>query len=98
MVTSSEFEDYGRRALLEILNEHSEGKKELNVNSYMSHLRRFRNYLENKSLIEGSKSFISLKVEVKKELNRDIVLLPRPSKEQVEYYLTRWATLEDYRP
>ena len=82
--------------LLETLNAHSGGNAESNVNGYMSHLRRFRKFIEIESGIEIPAQPSVPKENAKSKQRRLKQKLPDPSIEQVEHYLAKWDSLEDY--
>ncbi len=96
VVLSDDFEANGRTALLELMRQQSSGNAESNVSGYMSHLRRFRRFLQNATDID-------FPAVVNSDLNpsinitaKHLSILPTPSAEQVEHYLALWDSLEDY--
>ena len=97
VILSDRFEALGKETLIELLHQHSKGNDEINMNHYMAHLRRFRRFLKSDFRDDipevgtppsNSRKRISVKIER---------ILPVPSVEQVEYYLAKWAGMEDYR-
>ncbi len=94
IVMSINFEEDSKYALLDALSKKSVGNVEKLVSGYMSHLRRFRNFIscDNIELIQNLKSANSKRNSIKRG-----ECVPEPSIEQVELYLEKWKTLEDYR-
>lgn len=96
-VTSTDFENAAKNALIKALSENSTGNVKSLVNSYLSHLRRFRLFLASDGTAEPS----TLKQEKtanrtytrKKKMDVDV---PDPSIDQVELYLEKWDGLENY--
>lgn len=97
VVFSEDFENMGKNLLLETLKEHSNGKVETNVNSYMAHLRRFRSFLAIESAIDVSMPPAKAALRTKSNPRKLKQHLPNPSVEQVDKYLEKWNLLEDYR-
>ena len=97
MVLSNDFESEARSRLLKTLSEHSSGNVNALVSGYLSHLRKFRLYINSDSTWEQSETN-QVKTEKNTNLRRikkDIVI-PSPTVEQVEFYLTKWDGLENY--
>lgn len=98
VVTALDFEKAARDALIKALSENSKGNVHSLVNSYMSHLRRFRLFLDSDGTakITGSNKQADAKPATsrKRKIKVDV---PSPSNEQVEYYLEKWIELENYR-
>lgn len=103
-ILSPDFETEARSALLATLAKHSSANPASQVSSYMSHLRRFRNYAfsttveEQNAMVKGV-----LKQGKEQHLERPTRSqrgatspLPRPSTGEVEFYLSAWYRLEDY--
>lgn len=97
-VTDTDFENLAKSELFKALTEHSTGNVKSLVNSYLSHLRRFRLFLASDGTAE-----LSLPKQAK-EANRSItrkrkmnIEIPDPSIDQVEIYLEKWNSLENYR-
>jgi len=97
IVFSDSFETIGKETLFELLRQQSSGNAESNVNGYMAHLRRFRRFLLSEAALEipetGSHA-VGVTESASAKMAQE---LPVPSVEQVEYYLTQWDALEDYR-
>ncbi len=96
-VTSIDFENAAKTALIKALSENSTGNAKSLVNGYLSHLRRFRLFLASDGTAEPSipkreNSHISTYARKKKTK----VDVPAPSTEQVEFYLDKWDSLENY--
>lgn len=97
-VTATDFEGAAKNTLLQTLSENSTGNVKSLVSSYLSHLRRFRLFLAS----DGKADLIVPKQEKtvgpthirKKKVN---VIVPDPSNDQVELYLKKWYSLENYR-
>jgi len=98
VVTSTDFESLAKETLLKSLSENSTGNVKSLVNSYLSHLRRFRLFLDSDGTanITGSKKQADAKPAInrKRKIKVDV---PSPSNEQVDYYLEKWIELENYR-
>lgn len=94
-VTSVDFETVAKNILFKVLTKNSSGDVNTNINSYLSHLRRFRLFLYSEEIIEF-KHFktVNCVKQSKKKLSIDI---PKPSVSQVELYLMKWKNLENYR-
>ena len=96
-VTAMDFESVAKEALIKALSENSSGNVRTLVNSYLSHLRRFRLFLATNGYVVPSipKQTKSLrKAPSRKKPKIDI---PEPSIMQVELYLNKWHSLENYR-
>lgn len=97
VIYSDDFEFLGKTIILETLKEHSRGNAEANVSGYMFHLRKFKRFLENEYdiIVPKTASIFTEKQTIKhRKMNQN---LPEPSIEQVEYYLEKWDSLENYR-
>ena len=96
-VNAKDFENEAKTVLTTTLSEYSTGNVNLLVNGYMSHLRRFRLFL----ICDGNIELSALKQEknVKHayigKQKRDVDV-PKPSIEQVDFYLAKWNGLENY--
>jgi len=96
-VTSTDFENAAKNELIKALSENSTGNAKSNVNSYLSHLRRFRLFLVS----DGTAAPATLRQDKtahptftrKKKMDVDV---PVPSPEQVEFYLAKCSELENY--
>ena len=97
-VNSAAFENDAKEALIKALSENSTGNVNSLVNSYLSHLRRFRLFLASDGTAETSTpkqdNIVNRTYRRKKKTE---VNVPEPSIEQVEFYLAKWDTLENYR-
>ena len=85
--------------LLEVLRENTSGNSEKLVSGYMSHIRRFRLFLTSEAGVdtEIDHTIMSPKAEESKHhLTKSGINIPTPSKEQVNFYLTKWDKLENY--
>ena len=91
-ILSENFEADYRAAMLSALRAHSKGDPIKLVGGYMSHGRRFREFLV------GDSSAIDIAVEPMKNITkkRDSVQVPQPTVDEVGKYLKRWTALENY--
>jgi len=94
VLTSTKFEEDARNTLLDLLTINSKGNK-YDISSYMSHLRRFRKFLDSKESTQVADIDVKAKVKVIRK-NKNTIIIPRPSKEEVKKYLLKWKTLDDY--
>lgn len=97
-VIATDFEIVAKNGLIKALTENSTGNVKSLVNSYLSHLRRFRLFLAsdgtaNPTAHEREKTTEPAPIRRKKIA----VDVPNPSIEQVEFYLEKWEGLENYR-
>ncbi|KRU25038.1 hypothetical protein VT91_08410 [Clostridium sporogenes] len=96
-VTSTDFENAAKNELIKALSENSTGNAKSNVNSYLSHLRRFRLFLASDGTAEPAaprqEKTAHPTFTRKKKMDVDV---PAPSPEQVEFYLAKWGGLENY--
>ncbi|WP_416148943.1 hypothetical protein ACM26V_22175 [Salipaludibacillus sp. HK11] len=96
-VTATDFENGAKNSLIKALSENSTGNVKSLVNSYMSHLRRFRLFLASDGTAEPStpnqENTADRTYTRKKKMD---VNVPDPSIEQVEFYLAKWDGLENY--
>ena len=96
-VTATDFENEAKNAIIKALSENSTGNVNSLVSGYLSHLRRFRLFLA----FDGAAEPVAPKKEKtanraytrKRKMDIDV---PYPSIEQVEFYLTKWDSLENY--
>ncbi len=96
-VTAMDFEVSAKNELIKALTENSTGNVKSLVNSYLSHLRRFRLFL----ISDGTaQPFTPMQEKVdnppKARKKRLDVEVPAPSIDQVEFYLEKWDGLENY--
>lgn len=85
--------------LFNALQKNSTGDPEKLINGYMSHIRRFRLFLESDGTakMKSKKPTVSgQSVSPEKHSRKANVGVPAPSKKQVEYYLAKWNKLENY--
>ena len=96
-VNAKDFENEAKTVLTTTLSEYSTGNVNLLVNGYMSHLRRFRLFLISDGNIELSalKQEKNVKHAYIGKQKRDVDV-PKPSIEQVDFYLAKWNGLENY--
>jgi len=96
-VTATDFENEAKNSLIKALSENSTGNVKSLVNSYLSHLRRFRLLLASDGAAERStpkhENTANRTYTRKKRMDVDV---PDPSIEQVEFYLAKWDGLENY--
>ena len=97
VVTATDFENEAKIALIKALSENSTGNVKSLVNSYLSHLRRFRLFLASDGTADPSmakpEKTANRTYTRKKKMNIDV---PDPSIDQVEFYLEKWDGLENY--
>lgn len=93
VISANDFEADAREALTKTLNENTHGNASRLVNGYLSHLRRFRNYVLGSQTMEKAQEANKSQKLVRKEKNVDI---PKPSETQVEMFLAKWDALENY--
>lgn len=93
--TSSNFEHVSKENLTKILIDKNGSFSEVNVSGYMTHFRKFREFIgiDENTDINHSELKMTIKVKPKKSKYIDI---PRPSINQIEKYLKKWTTLEDH--
>lgn len=97
-VTAVDFETEAKMALIKAFSKHPVGNVASNLNGYLSHLRRFRAFLAS----EGTAFPVAPKMERKTDhvyprKKKAGIDVPMPSVDQVQLYLERWMTLENYR-
>ena len=96
-VTSTDFENAAKEALIKALTENSTGNVKTLVNAYLSHLRRFGLFLASDGTTEIAvpiqEKTVNRTFTRKKKIDLDV---PAPSAEQVESYLAKWDGLENY--
>ena len=92
VVLSEDFESVGKQTLSDILT--SETGSANSMSSYLSHLRRFRNFI-----CEEPSSNTSIKLHDTKPFakRKNTKQLPVPCESEVRRYLAKWDTLENYR-
>lgn len=96
-VTSTDFENVAKESLIKILNKNSQGNALLLVNGYLSHLRRFRLFLASNSASPATESDLAkVDLRLSKHTKKMDLIIPDPSADQVEYYLSKWTSLENY--
>lgn len=92
VLESDNFEDDARSALLDALRANSRGNVDSLIGGYMAHLRRFRRFIgQEPDMPPAAENHESVR-----HRNSDTVDVPRPSPEQITYYLSRWDELENY--
>ncbi|OPZ94497.1 MAG: hypothetical protein BWY74_00531 [Firmicutes bacterium ADurb.Bin419] len=96
-VTATDFENTAKNELIKALSENSTGNVNSLVSGYLSHLRRFRLFLDSDGTVEP---FVAKQEKSanrshthKKKMDVDV---PDPSIEQVEFYLAKWDGFENY--
>lgn len=97
-VTSPDFEEIAKNRMKVYLEKHSTSNIDRSVFAYVSHLRRFRLFLEQGEFNESLQIELSEKTKKDKKKWRKIVdkNVPQPSEEQMELYLLKWDALENY--
>ena len=92
-VLDTDFNKNAKDTVLKCLQANSSGDPNKLINGYLSHLRRFRKFLASDCDVELEQIERTYKPHGKKKN----IVVPRPSVEQVEYYLNQWDTMENYR-
>lgn len=92
VLESDNFEADARAALLEALRANSSGNADALISGYVSHLRRFRRFLDQ----EPGTVPAAANRRPTGHRNTYTVDVPRPSPKQITHYLSRWDELEDY--
>lgn len=85
--------------LLDALRRNTTGDPEKLVGGYLSHIRRFRLFLASEGLAGIKKeqsSAVTQTVALTRHRREANLVIPTPSKEQVDFYLARWNDLENY--
>lgn len=96
-VTSIDFESMAKESLIRVLSLNSSGKAHLLVNSYLSHLRRFRLFLaSNSDSIPAVSNSGEKNIGTSPRKKRTDIEVPKPSAKQVDRYLVEWEALESY--
>ena len=87
-----------RRILLAALSKHSSSDPYKLVHGYLSHIRRFRLLLASKKdFVPSQSSTPSITPRQNTLKHKPDFVIPSPSPAQVDYYLAKWDTLENYR-
>ncbi|MFV0363824.1 MAG: hypothetical protein ACK5LL_12180 [Suipraeoptans sp.] len=95
VITSDNFEIIAKKELVKALQENSKGNANSLVSGYMSHLRRFRHFLDSGNYLEVNSTQVKRNVpRIKSKVQKDV---PIPSESIVEEYLAKWDTLENYQ-
>ena len=92
-VTSANFEQDAKDNLIDLLSKHSKGNFSSLISGYVAHLRRFRRFLE----YDNKDSFLITEIPrstMFKEKTK--ITIPTPSVEQIEIYLKKWESTENY--
>ena len=87
---ADDFEKKSKTALAEILHYKSKGNAESAINSYYSHLKRFREFVFTKS----GNALHSIPIQRKTHQTNEQI--PAPCADVVEEYLVKWNKLENY--
>lgn len=97
-VIATDFENVAKNGLIKALTENSTGNVKSLVNSYLSHLRRFRLFLASDGTASPTAHEREKTTEPANIRRKKIAVdVPIPSIEQVELYLEKWEGLENYR-
>lgn len=86
--------------LLDILSKSTTGDPKHLVNSYLSHIRRFRVFLSEDEPDQMTEKQIVSPAQPSKPIlfrKKSDLGIPNPSKEQVDNYLAKWDQLKNYR-
>lgn len=96
VLRSANFEIEAKAALRSALQANSSGNADALLGGYMAHLRRFRRFAfpDVLNFAEEGKPITPPRAE--QSASPDTLEVPRPSVEQVKFYLRRWDELENY--
>lgn len=95
VLEAEDFDNKAKSALRSALQNNTAGNVDALLGGYMAHLRRFRSfaYSDVNFAKESPKRVKSVPEQCKGPGN---IKVPRPSVEQVTYYLRQWDSLENY--
>ena len=98
LLKSPNFEELAYEHLYLTLNKYSHGNIKSNINGYMFHIRKFRNFACSDSDFNSSTLDTTNISDTESEISTKSIHLdiPKPSVEKVEEYLKIWDTLENY--
>lgn len=98
LLKSPNFEELAYEHLYLTLNKYSHGNIKSNINGYMFHIRKFRNFACSDSDFNSSTLDTTNISDTESEISTKSIHLdiPKPSVEKVEEYLKLWDTLENY--
>lgn len=94
VMTSDDFENVARTAMFKSLFVHSKSNPQSLVSSYLTSLRRLRDFLDSPIRVPEKTQVESVD---RKTVRKSKVLLPTPCVEKVKYYFKKWDSLENYR-
>ena len=87
-----------REMILGVLKDNSSGDPDKLVSGYLSHLRRFRSFLITTDKYGEEKEVLSAqKPDAVTHREKSEIDIPKPTNEQVDYYLKKWNSLENYQ-
>ena len=92
-ISANDFDTVARKALMIALKENTTGDPATLVTGYLSHLRRFREFL---SVDDGFADPAEMKIAPLHQGSKK-AQVPDPSPQQVDHYLHAWDALENYR-
>ena len=93
--TSSDFEHLSRENLTKMLIDKNGNFSDVNVSGYITHFRKFHDFIEKNEVPDLNNMEIVMKENIRPKKSKYIDI-PRPSANQVERYIGKWSTLEDY--
>lgn len=99
VVQSNDFELKASETLENLLKTNSKSDIQKSVKSYMSHLRRFCLFLDSNVIPKNTNIDVIVKIETQFRNNvkkQNEIVIPKPSKEEIDKYLLKWKTLDDY--
>lgn len=98
LLKSPNFEELAYKHLYLTLSKYSHGKIKSNINGYMFHIRKFKNFACSDSGFNSSTLDTTSISDTESEISTKSIRLdiPKPSVEKVEEYLKQWDALEDY--
>lgn len=91
VVLDDHFEELAKKELLEDLRENTTGDPQKLVNGYISHLRRFRKFINITPQISAE-----FKKDKTSNFGMNTKIISAPCPEQLEHYLKLWNELENY--
>ncbi len=87
-----------REMILSVLKDNSSGEPNKLVTGYLSHLRRFRSFLMATDILEEKREVLSeQKSVIVPQRKKSEIDIPKPTSEQVDLYLNKWKSLENYQ-
>lgn len=92
MIKHPDFERIAYEHLKKTLLDKSQGNIDVNINGYLTQIRRFKKFVDGDSELKHPVQVMSKPQNMKQNVDN----LPRPSLDEVEKYLLSWDELENY--